>query len=111
MKADRLIAAEQFVTLAGYVASDLIGQPQGQRQLPSPKIVVGVLAFFAGLSWVASLGAQPARVASAAGAVVTLVFVMRPLVAGTFERVAAALTGFLSIGAPAPASSSSTVGA
>ncbi len=101
MKADRVIAAEQTATLAGYIASDLIGQPQGQRGLPSPKIVIGVLAFFGGLSWVASWGVQPARVASAVGAVVTLAFLMRPLVVGALQTVSGGLIGFLSTGSAA----------
>lgn len=98
MKADRIIAAEQLVTLTGYVASELIGQPDGGRSLPSPKIVVGVLAFYGGLAWVASLGRQAARVASAVGGLVMLVFLMRPLVLGALQRVSGGLIGFLSSG-------------
>ena len=109
MKADRLIAAEQIVTLGGYIASYLIGQPAGGRSLPSPKIIVGVLAFFGGLSWVASLGAQPARIASAVGAVVTLTFLMRPLAVGALQRVSGGLTGFLSPASATTQPPSSTV--
>ena len=102
MKADRIIAAEQLVTLTGYIASDLSGQDSGKRSLPSPKIIIGVLAFFGGLSWVASWGQQPARVASTIGAVVTLVFLMRPVVTRTFTGLAGTLTGFLSTSSAAP---------
>ena len=107
MKADKIIAAEQMLTLGVYVASDLIGQqPQGGRGLPSPKIVVGVLAFFGLLSFVSSLGRQPARVSAAVGGVVTLLFLLQATAQNTITSVSNLLIDFLSTG-----QSSSTGGA
>lgn len=106
MKADKIIAAEQMLTLGVYVASDLLGQPQGGRGLPSPKIVVGVFAFFGLLSFVSSLGAQAARVSAAVGGVVTLLFLLQATAQSTIQTVSSTLIGFLSTG-----QSSSTGGA
>ena len=103
MNAAKLIAAEETATLAGDIASDLLAP--GPKSLPSPKIIVGVLAFFGGLSWVASLGRQSARVASMVGAVVTLLFLMRPLVLAAFQNTSNTLIGFLSTGQACPQTS------
>lgn len=71
MRADKIIAAEETVTLAAAIGGDLIAQG-AVRGLPNPRKLVGILIFFGGLSWVSSFGSGAARFAAAVGGVVML---------------------------------------
>lgn len=71
MNADRLLAAEATLAIVGVSAADLIGQGD-QRTLPKPRRIMAAMLFYGALSFVADLGAGPARFAAAAGGVTAL---------------------------------------
>ena len=100
MKADRLIAAEELVAVAGYALGDLLAQKSanGSAGLPNPKTMIGVLAFYGLLGWTSALGAQAARLAASVGGVVMLLFLLRPTMQTVFTRVSSTLIGFISSG-------------
>lgn len=71
MNAEKVIAAESTIALAGAAAGDLIGQGT-ERTLPRPRQILSVFLFYGVLSVVAGFGQGPARVAAAAGGVLAL---------------------------------------
>ncbi len=70
MDAERLLAAEQTVALAGVVTADVLSQQD--RNMPRPRRLLAVLLFYGTMSLIASFGAGPARFAAAAGGVAAL---------------------------------------
>lgn len=91
MKAEKLIAAESAVTLAGVIASDLLSQ--SDRTLPAPRRILGWFFFYGLLSLVASLGTGPARVAAAVGAVVALTTAILSTLGHDLTALLSAATG------------------
>jgi uncharacterized membrane protein YgcG len=92
MKAEKLLAAEQTVALAGVIVQDLTAQTRQERTLPRPRRIIAVLLFYGTLSLIASFGQGPARLAAAAGGVTALA----SLVLGAGGR---AVVGLLNRGA------------
>lgn len=71
MKPTRVIVATEMGSLAVAVFGDLASS--SDPTLPKPRIVAGILVFYAILGLVASFGRGPAKVAAAAGALTFLV--------------------------------------
>ena len=108
MNAEKLIALESTVAVAGIVTGDLIGQGD-QRTLPKPRRILAAYLLFSIFAVVAQLGQGPAKVAAFLGGLLTLTAVVTGVVGKDLVRLINRGAGLFSTAGTVSASAPSVI--